>query len=91
MLFFLHIALLLHGLLAILVAKLRTTQVAGIFVAEYLPADTLEWLEKLFPPQVYKVWQEGTSEQIAEPGQAYAIGAGQMAWAVYYLNSKHRA
>lgn len=89
LLFFLHLALLLHGIFGALVIKAR--QSVGW---ELLPDSCLDFANRVWPDSAgmpYSIYKAGESELVAEPTKAYAVCGAQVAYSLWYLHSKHRA
>jgi hypothetical protein len=85
MMFFAHIFVLLYGVAAFVLGKFRISP-----LWENAPSWLLEFTEKWFPEKVFQPWQPGTTELVSNPTRTYLISGGLVAYALYYLNSKHR-
>lgn len=91
MLFFLHIAALLHGAFGLLVAFLRSKSLVWSLVVEALPDNVLAGINATWPDQIYQPWEPGTSEEVPQPQRAYLICSAEVLWSVFYLFSNHRS
>lgn len=92
MLFLLHLLLLLHGAFGLLLTKLKTVEVLGISPYDAIPAKVVELLRRIYPPQLYQVRGVSTGENGEmeyDSQKAYLASAGTMAYAAWWLHSKH--
>lgn len=82
---FLAVLNLIHGVLGLLVAKLRSMPVVYNLFVDGAPDNVLQFINKAWPDSVFQPWEPNTAEPVAAPKRGYAISAAQVVVSTWYL------